>query len=453
VDIVSLIRQRAKEQPYQPALRIEDSDETLTYSELVRQAEQCASRLSDRGCRPEERCGLFVANPKEFLVSALGILESGLCIAPMGTFLPEEEKDYAIKAAALNWLLEANQRLIRMPFAAAVDDADDKAFRASSPAYVRFTSGSTGRRKGVLLGHQTILNRLNAANEVLKITPKDKIWFTLPMADHFVVSILLYLSRGATVVISDSSTGWKTTVQLVQPTIIYGAPDFFQELARSDVKSLDSVRLAISTTAPLPRQTGTEFGVRFGKKLNPALGIIEVGLLTLNTDPNKSDSVGTAMPAYKVTLVGEDGQVIETGETGELHVSGPGLFDAYLTPWRPLNTLMRENGFPTGDFARRDKDGYLYLLGRGKNRLQVDGLQFFCEEVETALNTLPGIKESRVFLDPDSGQLSAEIVGPVVKTQRLEKLLLEQFDARKVPRMFQVVDRLPRTPNGKLRRE
>jgi acyl-coenzyme A synthetase/AMP-(fatty) acid ligase len=213
------------------------------------------------------------------------------------------------------------------------------------------------------------------------------------------------------------------------------------------------VRLAISTAAPLLPQTATEFGLRFGNNLNPALGIIEVGLLTLNTNPNKSGSVGTAMPAYKVTLVGEDGRVVETGETGELHVSGPGLFDAYLAPWRPLSTLMRKNGFPTGDFARQDKDGYLYLLGRGKNRLQVDGLQFFCEEVETALNTLPGIKESRVFLDPDSERLSAEIVGPVDKTERLEKLLLEQFDARKVPRMFRVVDRLPRTPNGKLRRE
>jgi len=453
VDIVSLIRQRAKEQPHQPALRIEDSDETLTYSELVRRAENCSTQLFERGCRPEERCGLIVANPKEFLVSALGILASGLCIAPMGTFLPEEEKDYAIKAAGLHWLLEANQRLIRMPFATAVDDADDKAFRGCSPAYVRFTSGSTGRRKGVLLGHQTILNRLNAANEVLRITPKDKIWFALPMADHFVVSILLYLSRGATVVISESSTGWETTARLGQPTILYGAPEYYQELTRSDVESLDSVRLAISTTAPLLPQTATDFSVRFRKNLNPALGIIEVGLLTLNTDAHKSGSVGAAMPAYKVTLVGEDGRVVETGETGELHVSGPGLFDAYLAPWRPLRALVRDNGFPTGDFARQDKDGYLYLLGRGKNRLQVDGLQFFCEEVETALNTLPGIRESRVFVDPDSRKLAAEVVGPVDKTDRLERLLLEQFDARKVPRIFRVVDRLPRTPNGKIRRE
>jgi long-chain acyl-CoA synthetase len=453
VDIVSLIRQRAKEQPHQPALRIEDSDETLAYSELVRRAENCSTQLFERGCRPEERCGLIVANPKEFLVSALGILASGLCIAPMGTFLPEEEKDYAIKAAGLHWLLEANQRLIRMPFATAVDDADDKAFRGCSPAYVRFTSGSTGRRKGVLLGHQTILNRLNAANEVLRITPKDKIWFALPMADHFVVSILLYLSRGATVVISESSTGWETTARLGQPTILYGAPEYYQELTRSDVESLDSVRLAISTTAPLLPQTATDFSVRFRKNLNPALGIIEVGLLTLNTDAHKSGSVGAAMPAYKVTLVGEDGRVVETGETGELHVSGPGLFDAYLAPWRPLRALVRDNGFPTGDFARQDKDGYLYLLGRGKNRLQVDGLQFFCEEVETALNTLPGIRESRVFVDPDSRKLAAEVVGPVDKTDRLERLLLEQFDARKVPRIFRVVDRLPRTPNGKIRRE
>jgi long-chain acyl-CoA synthetase len=452
VDIVSLIRQRAKEQPHHLALRVEETGETLTYSELVRQATHCSTWLLEQGCRPEERCGLIVADPKEFLVSALGILASELCIAPMGIFLPNEEKDYAIKAAGLHWLLSANQQLIRMPFSTAVDDAGDKAFRACRPAYVRFTSGSTGRRKGVLLGHQTIVNRLNAANEVLKVTPEDKIWFALPMADHFVVSILLYLSRGATVVISDNPPNWKSITKLIEPTILYGAPEFYQSLARSELESLDSVRLAISTTSPLAPQIATDFAKRFGKDLNPALGIIEVGLLTLNTHPNKVGSVGTSMPAYRITLVGEDGRVVKTGEIGELHVSGPGLFDAYLAPWRPIRELLKEHGFPTGDFARQGEDGSLFLIGRGKNRLQVDGLQFFCEEVETALNTLPGIKESRVFIDPDSRQLSAEVVGPTNNTERLAGLLLEQFDARKVPRTFRVVERLPRTPNGKLLR-
>ncbi len=101
---------------------------------------------------------------------------------------------------------------------------------------------------------------------------------------------------------------------------------------------------------------------------------------------------------------------------------------------------------------RIDADGYLFLAGREKNRLQINGVQFFCEEVETVLNTLPGIEESRVFLDSLSQTLSAEVVGSPGPTEQLTELLLQKIDSRKVPRHFQIVESLPRTPNGKLRR-
>ena len=104
-----------------------------------------------------------------------------------------------IKAAGLHWLFQEDSRLFRLPFAQPVDDQNDEEFRACDPAYIRFTSGTTGRRKGILLGHQTIIDRLDAANAILQIDSTDRIWFALPMADHFIVSILLYLSRGATV--------------------------------------------------------------------------------------------------------------------------------------------------------------------------------------------------------------------------------------------------------------
>ena len=158
------------------------------------------------------------------------------------------------------------------------------------------------------------------------------------------------------------------------------------------------------------------------------------------------------MPAYAVTLVGKNGKPIEKEEIGELHINGPGLLDAYLAPWRPVRHLLKEYGYPTGDFARIDKEGYIFLAGRGKNRLQINGIQFFCEEVETILNTLPGIQESRVFFDLASQTLSAEVVGSPGPTDQLSELLLEKIDPRKVPRRFQIVETLPRTPSGKLRR-
>src|SRR5277367_6436542 len=122
--------------------------------------------------------------------------------------LPYSDRDFPARGrkgfrdpcGRLHWLYQRKGALFRLPFAQPVDDRNDEEFRAYDPAYIRFTSGTTGRRKGILLGQQAIIDRLHAANTVLQIDPTDRVWFTLPMADHFIVSILLYLSRGATVI-------------------------------------------------------------------------------------------------------------------------------------------------------------------------------------------------------------------------------------------------------------
>ncbi len=452
MDILTIIRQKSETQPGQTAFSGTGKGDSITYRELVARADKVAAGLHQRGCRKSERCGLIMADGAEFLVSALGILAAGLCLVPIATFLPDEEKDFVIKAAGLHWLFQRDGGLFRLPFAQPVDGQDDEEFRACNPAYIRFTSGTTGRRKGILLGQEAIIDRLNSANTVLQIDSTDRIWFALPMADHFIVSILLYLSRGATVLGLPKRENWRTTAQRYRPTVTYGSPDFYQALTDSDVGTLDSLRLAISTTAPLPSQLAVNFARRFNKNLNPALGVIEVGLLTINTRPDKIGSVGLPMPAYSVTLVEEDGKPVKPGEVGELQVEGPGLLNAYLAPWRPVKLLLKPYGYPTGDFAWVDPDGYLFLAGREKNRLQISGVQFFCEEVESILNTLPGVEESRVFLDPTSQTLSAEVVGSPGPTEQLTELLLQRIDSRKVPRRFQIVEHLPRTPNGKLRR-
>jgi long-chain acyl-CoA synthetase len=452
VHILTIIRRQAEIRPNHLAFSRLDRGERVTYRQLIERVDSVAQWLTKRGCRGGERCGLMLPDGADFLESALGILEAGLCLVPIATFLTEQEQDFIINAAGVHWLLREDNRLFRLPFAEPVDDRNDEEFRACNPAYIRFTSGTTGLRKGILLGHQTILDRLDAANVILQINPNDRIWFALPMADHLIASLLLYLSRGATVLTASTNPSRRQIAHDYRPTIIYASPDFYQDLIGSDIGALDSVRLAISTTAPLPAQVAEGFAKRFSKNLNPALGIIEAGLLTLNTRADKVGSVGVAMPAYAVTLVGKDGKPIETGEIGELHINGPGLLDAYLAPWRPVRRLLKRYGYPTGDFVRIDQDGYIFLAGRGKNRLQINGIQFFCEEVETILNALPGIEESRVFFDSTSQTLSAEVVGSPGATERLSELLLQKIDPRKVPRRFHIVENLPRTPSGKLRR-
>ena len=436
MDILTLIRRTAENQPTNLAFCSLESGNTLSYKELIQGANCVADWLTARGCRRGERCGLVMADGSEFLQSALGILSAGLCVAPIPTSLPAREKDHAVSAARLQWLLQADGRLWRLPFSKPVDYRNDADFRACNPAYIRFTSGTTGAGKCVFLGHKAIIDRLAAADTAQGVGPTDTVWFGLSMADHFVVSILLYLSRGARVVTADSAEKSEQLVKEYLPTILYGSPDFYISLIRSRISALKSVRLAISTTTPLSAGVAESFYRRFGKQLNPALGIIEVGLLTLNTRSDKIGSVGFPLPAYTVLLIGENGEPVARNEVGELHVCGPGLLDAYLSPWRPVQRLLKNHGFATGDFARFDEDGYLFLAGRGKNRIRVDGIQFFCEEVESVLNSLPGIEESRVFIDSRSNLLSAEIVGSPGTTERLQEQLLGRIDAKKVPKAF-----------------
>jgi long-chain acyl-CoA synthetase len=449
-----LIRQQTEQQPNGLAFIVADTDEKITYAELWRRVETTARWLKERGCRKHERCGLFVPEGLQFPVYALAILSAGLSVAPVGMFVPRSELDFVVHGAQLHWLLSAEEQLIRFPFAGSVDTANDELFRSTNPAYIRFTSGTTGTRKGVLLGHTTIVERLAAADEVLKITPSDRIWFRLPMADHFVVSVLLYLSRGATLILSreDSPAVVRDVMAKLHPTVIYGSPESYHALIGAEVGELDSVRLAISTTTSLSEKLQRLFSARFGRAMNPALGIIEVGLLTLNTRPDKANSVGPSMPAYELTLVGTDGSPVSPGQVGELHVRGPGLLDAYLNPWRGRAEIFSKYGYPTGDMAFLDNEKFLVLAGRNKNRLEVNGLSFFCEEIESVIDAQPGVTESRVFLDSKTRLLAVELVADETVISSLAERLTNQLDPRKIPRTFRRVPSLPRTPNGKLMR-
>jgi long-chain acyl-CoA synthetase len=453
-NIIDLIRKQAELQPDNVAFACVDSNERISYRDLMQRVNAVADRLHARGCRRFERCGLYCPEGPEFLVNALGILAAGLAVAPISISVPPQELDRVISAAGLHWLLGADKGLLRFPFAGFVDTQEDQDYRGTNPAYIRFTSGSTGPRKGVLLGHNTILDRLATADAILRITPQDRVWFRLPMADHFVVSILLYLSRGASVLTTRSEEP-EILSQLVsefRPTIIYGSPESYSVLIEKFSGDLATVRFAICTTTLLAPKTRNAFKSRFGRPLNAALGIIEVGLVTLNHAEDEPDSIGTAMPGYQLTLLDENGVKVPPGKAGELYVNGRGLLDAYLAPWRPRPQILSADGYATGDFAKIDESGYLRLVGRSKNRLEMNGLHFFCEELEQIINSYPGVQESIVFIDPSIRALSAEIVSQSEPFEGLADFLRRRLDPRQVPVSFRRVAELPRTPNGKLLR-
>jgi len=441
-----------------------DGSDTVSYSELVSRFERIAAGIeSELGAR-HARIGLVAPQGIEFIENALAILAAGACLVP----IPDGTSDEALAEFAVRSHLHAVVRA-GTPGVTRYDPAfgTEAALAALGPAYLRFTSGTTNQRKGVVLSHRRILERLSAANRGMGITAEDRILWLLPMAHHFVVSILLYLRNGATILLPSSSLAEPVLdlCEASEPTVFYASPYHYGLLGKdASSRRLDSVRLAVSTAEGLRDEVAVRFMDRFGIALTQALGIIEVGLPVMNlvSAASKPTALGRPLPEYDVWLRADDGgRVTARGpdHCGEVCIRGPGLFDAYLDPWTPSDALLGDDGFRTGDQGWFDTDGDLHLAGRRANRINMAGMKFFCEEVEAVLDRHPGVARSRVSSrdHPHLGQIpiaeyvAADAAAPPPGRELTEfcKRHLPQY---KIPRQFKSVAELPMTATGKVRR-
>ncbi|MCW1924286.1 AMP-binding protein [Luteolibacter arcticus] len=448
-------------------LAVVSGDRRVTYGDLFRHAREIAALIPDIG--RIARVGLQCPNGVSYIVLSMGVLLAGACLVPLAEELTDTERAEIAATTALDFILAADELPWHGPEESLLSSESDgtpwklhrcagltpafpeEGFQALNPAFIRFSSGTTGTSKGVVLSHETLLARITAANEGLQIGPQDRVLWMLPMAHHFAVSIVLYLHFGATTVLEHSAMREDilATAEKHTATVIYGSPFHFAMLS-GDKRGFmwPSLRLAVATAAALPEVTARAFEQRFGKPLHQGLGIIEVGLSVINLDAasEKPGSLGKPMPAYEVEL-----------RDDEFHVRGPGLLDAYLVPWNP--SPLDDGWFASGDLVRRDEDGHLFLMGRKKSVINVAGMKVFPEEVERVLNEHPAVTRSRV-LGREHSQMGQVPVAEIIpadpslppKPIELQRHCKAVLSAYKVPMVFKMVDSLPLTASGKLKR-
>jgi acyl-coenzyme A synthetase/AMP-(fatty) acid ligase len=328
-------------------------------------------------------------------------------------------------------------------------------------AVIRFTSGTTGSSKGVVLSHHSVEQRSDAAVQGLQLSVGDRVTWVLPMAYHFVVSILTYVRFGITLVIPDSITAGaiSESVQRHGSSLVYASPAIIQMLAyEPEQVTLPANVRVTSTSSGLSVEHARAFYARFGIPVEQLYGLIEVGL-PLGNQPRNSDfntSVGTPLPEYEVAILSEHYQPLPAGCIGSLGVRGPGMFDAYLAPYRPRDEVLINGWFLTGDVAIQTSDGSIIVCGREKSVINAAGNKVFPEEVEGVLVSFPGIKSARVFGTPhhSSGEVVvAEIVahpGAVVLVPAVNEYCMERLSAYKVPSEIRIVESLPLTDSGKI---
>lgn len=445
-----------------PAVSDLASGATRDYRALLAAAEEVVRQLREQGVVPGQRVALLAENTLEHLSAAFGVLGAGACLVPIAPTLRPAEVAEVLADTDVNGTLS----LVAGQAVFAWVDRDRPAvdgFAALAPAFVRFTSGTTAERKGVILRPADVLARVAAADAVLGLGPEDRVLWTLPLAYHFAVTITSYVQAGAHVLLCRDVLPRPLVAACVQhrPTLLYGSPLQFQRMAAAGGgRVLESVRLALSTAAALPPHVAEAFEAACGVRLGQAYGIIEAGLPCINTraDGAPATSVGPAVPGYEVAVLDDLGVPVPAGVTGEVAVRGAGLFSGYYRPWQPRARVLRDGWFMTGDVGACDGDARLTLHGRTKSTIIVAGMKIFPEEVEAVLDRQPGVRESRVVGRPHAqlGQVPhAEIValpGRAPDVRGLARACAEALSSHKVPVEFRLVEALPRTAGGKISR-
>jgi long-chain acyl-CoA synthetase len=473
MNLYDLFRETACRQPDAPAIL--DSQENLSYRQLAERIDDAGAQLARSGVGPGTHVGLHVPSGLDYIILTYGVWRCGGCVVPIPVELTAREKQEICREIALDQVIAPGRTASFLePFRAGgsaplspgsgvfpVTGSEERpaGVQAINGALIRFTSGTTGASKGVVLSHETIRDRIHAANEVLHLGPGDRVVWLLSMSYHFAVSIVGYLSFGAAIILPPDPFAQAIigAARTHRGTVIYGSPAHYAWMAACEpFIPLPDLRLVISTTTALDRRTAREFHERFGLPVVQALGIIEVGLPFINTDfaSDRCAAVGRVLPAYRLRL--ED---VGLGpDFKEVLLAGKGFLDAYYRPWRTRREIMPDGWFRTGDVGALDGDGCLFLHGRTKDVISVLGMKFFPREVEAVLESHPAVRAACVTARPDDrlGEVphAQVMVRAGAQGSCSEADLLahcrRQLASFKVPVRVEFVDALPRTASGKV---
>ena len=295
MNIVETIFQEADRQ----AIALICDDEIISYGQLIERAEAAATNIA---ATPAKRIALDCPNGIAHVVLALAIVRTGKCLVPLASELSPRERERVIRETGVGAIVNESGGIREVPLA---DDPgfDEDALTALNPAFIRFSSGTTGTSKGVVISHETLLARITAANRGLRIGPADRIVWILPMAHHFAVSIMLYLRNGATTLIVNSHLAEDVlhAARRHSGTVLYGAPFHHALLAaETSGEPWPTLRLAVSTAAALPPKTAAAFDARYGVPLSQGLGVIEVGCRCSTCIPPAKNRYPWAVP-YRIS--------------------------------------------------------------------------------------------------------------------------------------------------------
>lgn len=474
--VYEILKEAARKWPGNPA--VYDDHGVISFSQLFTETEELRKHLLNLGIKEGMGIGVMAANGRNFIIGIFAAVGCGAAVMPMSPLLKKPEIDDILNDAKLHAILDDRTGIQPLDAIETVIPLQQGFFRfgytnihelvafapfVEQPAFIRFTSGTTGKSKGVIVSHRAVIDRIVAANNGLQLGSNDTVTWVLPMAYHFMVSIVLYIKFGTAIAVAKDFLA-KNIIDITNAnngTLLYASPLQIKLLSNdAGREQMPSLKKVISTSAAISPDVCKAFKERFNIDVSQAYGIIEIGLPILNyvKSAEHPEAVGYALPGYTVDILDEDHQPLPTGQVGQLGIKGPGMFDAYLLPPTLRRDVLKNGYFLTADYASKTEDGLIKIEGRSKSVINVSGLKVFPEEVEAVLETIPQIKQARISSSPHPlmGQIiEAELVlheGASVDPEDVLSYCKKRLSAFKSPQRIKIVDSLPMTGSGKLQR-
>ncbi|MDP2922838.1 MAG: long-chain fatty acid--CoA ligase [Candidatus Omnitrophota bacterium] len=472
----------------------------ITYSRLQSISLKLASGLYGLGVRKNDKVAVWLANCPEFVYSFFATVKLGATVVPVNNMLKREEAKFIIEDSGAKILissvdkitdsenilsrLESLKNIISVPtaennilslnFYSLINDIgefkEDTAIAQDDLAEIIYTSGTTGKPKGACLSHKNILSNVKDCAGLINLTSRDSTICILPLFHSFAstVCMLMPIYKGAKIVIMRAVKPFKRVIRAIfkhRVTILVGVPSLFNILSEVKLPFLsrllnllfNPVRLCISGAAALPFEVWYKFEKKFKRPLIQGYGLTEASpVVSLNPlkGKRKPESVGLALASDEIRIADINGKDLGIDCIGELLVKGPNVMAGYYK-LEEENKKTLENGWlHTGDLAKIDHEGFIYIMGRIKEMINVRGLNVYPREIEDLLYKYPGIKEAAVVGIEHRHRGEAPVAFIVksadLKERDIIKYLRENLAPYKVPLKVIFKDSLPKNTTGKI---
>ena len=475
----------------------------ISYQELIDCSEKLAASLDRLGVRAFDKVAVWLPNCPAFVYAFFAILRLRAIAVPINTMFKREEARFVIEDCAASVLICSIDKAadaenifsrldtlkyvichpaprgtkLMLDLFALMKEAEGKVeavkIEESDLAEIIYTSGTTGRPKGACLTHKNILSNIKDCSQIIATKKKDCFICILPLFHSFASTIcmLLPLYQGAKVVIMRGAKRFKRVVRAIlnnRVTIFVGVPSLFNILGEAKLSRfrwllnifVNPVRLYISGAAALPFSVWKKFERKFHRPLLQGYGLTEASPV-VSIHPlkgkKKPESIGLPLPSVEVKVVDDKGKEVKGGEVGELLVKGPNVMQGYYNLKDETKEALKDGWLYTGDLARIDEKGFIYIMGRLKEMINVRGLNVYPREIEDLLYKHPRVKEAAVVgvRHRHRGEVPVAFVvrSDGASEREITNYLRANLASYKVPLRIIFRDSLPKNPTGKILRK